>query len=280
MKRPLDEAPRTGGDRMQPMLQDRDRQSALQIWDKLAQFQASESDAALAFLIESIAEAIGADDGFWVGAVRMRHGGAAMQDPQHGWRARAVKLLHPTPTRLALSVAGIKEQDTPQTAMTTIAVAKAAGQFRAIEMRRLVDMKAFRRTAHYRIFYKSIGITDRIWISFPVNVDTESHFVFDRKRPHRSFTRRQLEFAAYALRGIAWFHRQALLSHGLLIARNPLSPMQRKVLALLLTDASEKGMAHKLDQSFHTTHTHVREVFRRFGVASRASLMAVWLNGR
>jgi DNA-binding CsgD family transcriptional regulator len=159
-------------------------------------------------------------------------------------------------------------------------VAKAAGKFRAAAMRQLVDMAVFRRTEHYRIFYEKTGIEDRIWISFPVNADAESHFIFNRRRPHRRFTRRELKLAAYALRGVAGFHRQALLSYGLLIARTPLSPMQRRVLALLLTDASEKGMAETLRQSFHTTHTHVRDVFRRFGVASRASLMAVWLNGR
>jgi Response regulator containing a CheY-like receiver domain and an HTH DNA-binding domain len=250
------------------------------IWDELAQFKAADSDAALAFLLKAVAQLIGADDALWVGAVRMRHGAAAAHDPQHGWRGRAVKLLRPTPPDLMLAAKAVKEQDTPTTGMTTIAVARAAGKFRAIAMRSLVDMAAFRRTAHYRVFYQSTGITDRIWISFPVNVDIESHFVFDRKRPHRPFTPRQLELAAYTLRGVAWFHRQALLSYGLLIARNPLSPMQRRVLALLLTDASEKGMAAALRQSFHTTHTHVREVFRRFGVASRASLMAVWLNGR
>jgi len=262
------------------MLAAKDQDRAHRIWDELARFQASESDAALDFLIKAVALLIKADDGLWVGAVRMRHGPAAAEDPQRGWRGRAVKLLHATPPVLALAASALKGQDTPETSLTTIAVAKAAGKFRAVALRELVDLAVFRRTAHYRIFYEGRGIKDRIWVSFPVNIDTESHFVFDRKRPHRRFTRRELDLAAYALRGVAWFHRQALLSYGLLIARTPLSPMQRKVLALLLTGASEKGMATALRQSVHTTHTHVREVFRRFGVASRASLMAMWLNGR
>ncbi len=44
-----------------------------------------------------------------------------------------------------------------------------------------------------------------------------------------------------------------LLSHGLLAARTPLSPAERRVAALLLTDKSEKQIAHDLGVTESTT---------------------------
>jgi hypothetical protein len=43
---------------------------------------------------------------------------------------------------------------------------------------------------------------------------------------------------AYALRPLKWFHRRVMLHHGLLIARTPLSPMERRLVSLLLTEQS------------------------------------------
>ena len=80
-----------------------------------------------------------------------------------------------------------------------------------------------------------------------------------------------------AFRGIKWFHRQIMLTHGPLIAKAPLTPTERKVLALLLTKASEKQIADQLGLAASTTHQHVVALFRKFGVRSRAGLMSLWL---
>ena len=50
----------------------------------------------------------------------------------------------------------------------------------------------------------------------------------------------------YALRALKWFHRRVMLHHGLLIARAPLMPMERKLVSLLLTARGEKEIAHDL----------------------------------
>jgi hypothetical protein len=199
------------------------------IANRLAGFGAAETDAALGFFLSEIARLIGADDAFWVGAVRIRHGAAARADLQHGWRGRAVRLLHPSPAGRMQAARSMRQQDTPETSLTTIAVAAAAGKFRAARLRELVDMAAFRRTRHYRMNYAARRIEDRMWVSFPVNADAESHFVFDRVKPHRRFGRTELRLAADMLRDLGWFHRQALLSHGLLVAKTPLTPAQQRV---------------------------------------------------
>jgi DNA-binding CsgD family transcriptional regulator len=53
-----------------------------------------------------------------------------------------------------------------------------------------------------------------------------------------------------------------------------LSPAQKKVLDRMLTGLSEKEVAAILEISHHTVHNHVREIYSRLGVNSRAELMA------
>jgi DNA-binding CsgD family transcriptional regulator len=57
-----------------------------------------------------------------------------------------------------------------------------------------------------------------------------------------------------------------------------LSDAQRKVLRLLLEGASEKEAAATLGLSYHTVHTHVKEIHRELGVRSRGELMALCLS--
>nr|WP_246441691.1 helix-turn-helix transcriptional regulator [Xanthobacter tagetidis] len=67
------------------------------------------------------------------------------------------------------------------------------------------------------------------------------------------------------------------MSNGLLAASAPLTPAERRVLHLLLTKASEKEIARQVEIATSTAHQHVTNVFRKFGVRSRAELMSLWL---
>jgi len=70
-----------------------------------------------------------------------------------------------------------------------------------------------------------------------------------------------------------------MLSHGLMVAKAPLTPTEQKVLQLLLTGATEKSIARQIGLADSTTHQHVVAIFRKYGVKSRAALMSLWLNG-
>jgi DNA-binding CsgD family transcriptional regulator len=59
--------------------------------------------------------------------------------------------------------------------------------------------------------------------------------------------------------------------------RDVLSQAERRVFDLLLTGCPEKSIARRLDLSYHTVHNHVRAIFRRLGVHSRAELLAAFL---
>jgi pSer/pThr/pTyr-binding forkhead associated (FHA) protein len=61
-------------------------------------------------------------------------------------------------------------------------------------------------------------------------------------------------------------------------ALTQLSEAQRRVLDLLLGGGSEKQVAAKLDLSPHTVHNHIKEIYRRFGVSSRAELLALFVS--
>jgi DNA-binding CsgD family transcriptional regulator len=55
-----------------------------------------------------------------------------------------------------------------------------------------------------------------------------------------------------------------------------LPPRLRQVVDLFCQGNSEKQVAAKLGLSRHTVHNYVKELHRRFGVASRGELLALW----
>jgi PAS domain S-box-containing protein len=56
-----------------------------------------------------------------------------------------------------------------------------------------------------------------------------------------------------------------------------LAPYERKVLQLLLTEASEKQIAERLGLAASTTHAYITSIFRKLGVRGRIALMSLCL---
>ena len=56
-----------------------------------------------------------------------------------------------------------------------------------------------------------------------------------------------------------------------------LAPRLRRTLDLLLSGNSEKETAKRLGLSHHTVHEYVKDLYRHFGVRTRAELMARWI---
>lgn len=247
------------------------------LWDHIADLPASQTDEALEHFMRTVAGWIGADNALWVGAVRLLDEASADGDPQHGWRGRVVRPLMVTPRLSAKTAEAVRGQDTDP-GMTTRALTAEAGRFR---VRRLhdgfVDFAAFEKTEHYRRLYAAVGIVDRIWVFVPVGDDAEVCFLFDLMNTERRFDASHAELAGKAARALKWFHRQTLLTHGLMLASSPLTPSERDVLRHLLTGKSEKQIAAELGRAYATTHQHVKGIFRKFGVKSRSEIMALWL---
>ncbi len=246
------------------------------LWDSLADFPVSETDQALSHLMEGIARMIGAGNAYWLGYIRLN---AEPGDPLKGLRPYANRYLYPAPIHDESYRAQMGKWKGSEINEGYVRAARDVGQFRSFRLRQ--EMRpAYFEEEFYQIFHASRGFHDQCIVFFPVNEDYESMFNFQRVGVKKNFTADEEAIAAQALRGIKGFHRQVALSHGLLVAETPLSPTQREVTKLLLTERSEKQIAEEIGKSAPMTHKHITEIFRKFGVKSRAGLMAVWLGQR
>jgi DNA-binding CsgD family transcriptional regulator len=237
------------------------------LWDELARFPAAEAEAACRHLMGVLAVWLKADNAAWIGTARLLEGRKAARDPMQGWRTRAVMFLHPpdpAEARLAKrGLAGLRLEF----GLTLIAMAKMAGRFRVHRLHDgFVDLATFRTTLHYHFFYRDLGVEDRLWVGMPLTPQVESFFVFDRRKDGSRFTAAEARLAGDALRGLAWLQHRMMHAHGLALLESPLTPMEQRVVQLLLSDKSEKDIAAALAQSVHTTHSHIKQIYRKYGV--------------
>jgi DNA-binding CsgD family transcriptional regulator len=253
------------------------------LWDDLDQFPPDRSDAALAQLCQRLKDLLKADNVKWVAAVRMLKDETFASDSMRGWRLRAKYDLVPDGEAYEKLIRVMFERNDPadsnfNVGHATVGIIKRMGKFQAHRMRDgWIPYEEFAATEHYQIHYTGLGITDRIWTSFPLNADAESVFMIDRMGPAPQFSLAEVKLAATILRGIRSFHRRLFMDRALLIGDKPLSPVARRVLQKLLTGISEKQIAESLGQTVTTTHKYVKTIYGRFGVNGRAALMSLCL---
>lgn len=257
-------------------------EAAYALWDELDQLPTAGTDA-LAHLARTLKRLLAADDVKWLGAVRVLHGAQARKDRLLGWRLRASYNFGTWPPEYQKRIAWWFQRNNQapsevQIGLATQALIAGSGKFQAHRLRDgWIPFDKFRRSEHYRLHYTALGITDRMWLSFPLNSNAESIFLIDRINSARHFSQADIDLAALILRGIRGFHRRLFLSQGLLIANAPLSPAARRIVQKLLTGMSEKEIAAAMNQRLATTHGYVKAIYERFGVNGRAALMALWL---
>ena len=251
-----------------------DRDDIHRAWDELAGFGADQPIQAIMRLLSFLSEAAGAWNATWAGAVRLEGGDDA--DPLQGWRVGAVQALHPIPPhpgeghfKEILDVWDKREIDP-----SFLLPMRGIGTFRIYSFRRELPADWF-ESDFYKRYYASVGTFDALFVAFPLNKDCESHCGFYTRT---SFTDEQIATLAYALRGLKWLHRNLMLSYGLLVASSPLTRAERKVLQFLLTGAPEKDIAAHVNLAATTVHQYIVGIYRKFGVRSRAGLMALWLS--
>jgi len=245
------------------------------LWDELSDFNLSQPKAAITHAMARLCEFGGVWNATWAGAIRID--GAGRADPLRGWRVAAGEALHPILLQSdGKHMAGVMEVwDRGGIDPSFLIPLKNVGAFRTYSLRRDLPADWF-DTPFYRKHYGFCDIHDVAFVAFPLNEDCESHFAFYSHHPIADET---FALLTYALRGIKWFHRHMMLSHGLLVAKAPLTGTEQKVLQGLLTGATEKSIARRIGLADSTTHQHVVAIFRKYGVKSRAALMSLWLSG-
>jgi DNA-binding CsgD family transcriptional regulator len=238
------------------------------LWDTLADFDAVRIDEALTFLLQILCGLAGAQNSEWAGVVRLRD--ASMEDAENGWRLPVVHTFYPN-EKLNSEIKELRLNRTLEPG-----IVMQSGVFRIYGLRD-IELSGWFENGFHKGYYPDSGYGDVLYVIFPVNSDAESCFGIFRACGQPPFTSSDRDVLAYALRGIKWFHRRLLLSHGLLVAGSPLTPVERQVLHGLLSGCPEKEIAIAQGQSYHTTHEYVSSIYRKFGVNNRASLMSIWL---
>jgi DNA-binding CsgD family transcriptional regulator len=243
------------------------------LWDELAGSEDGDAEASRLHVMARLCDLLGAHDAAWVGAVRaMVH----PDDPLDGWRIAALSYLHtPAMNREILQRMEGRWRRREVDPFNIVSVA-GAGHFRVSTLRREMPAAWF-DDDYYRDFYASRGIFDALSASTPVTPDAESCFVFHRDEKAGAFGDAEIDLASYALYGRIRRHRAWMLARGLLVASKPLTPTERRVLGHLLSAEPEKQIAGRLELSSTTTHDHVKSIYRKFGVGTRAALMSLWL---
>ncbi|MEO1497137.1 MAG: LuxR C-terminal-related transcriptional regulator [Planctomycetota bacterium] len=250
----------------------------VELWDRLEAHPVHAETEANLYLMKTLAEWLSADYAYWCGLVRVADGDTAAGDPLGGWRMRVTE-QHKMPEVYGQNSGELLEnQHLAETVgAASIAIMAEAGEFRVRLLRDLVDLSEYEQSEHFERFQMPYGLTDRVYLVTPVNEDTESCYVFELAGGERRFTAEEVWLIGAALRGVRWFQRRLILSHGLTAGDQPLTPMERQIVQLLLTDKSEKDIAEAIERAPSTTHNYVTGIYRKFGVNNRAGLMSLWV---
>lgn len=244
------------------------------LWDEMADFDAASADEALEHLMRFLQKEFDAANVAWFTAIRLQE--VEPDCATMGWRQRAYGYLFPQPELSDLVEEETERMESNVVDVTTVRNLALVGTWRA---NRLVDLAGpdWFESAFYRYHYVSHGHSDAIWAGCPVNADAEVYFGLYRSLDQPHFTPEERDQVGVVLRGLKWFYRQLFLSRGLGIADVPLTAMERIILRSLLSGQTEREIAEQQGQSPHTTHHHVKAIYRKFGITNRAALMAIWL---
>jgi DNA-binding CsgD family transcriptional regulator len=244
------------------------------LWDELADFAVGDGDAAVAHLLSRLCDIVGAQNALWSVVVRLPSPGAG--DALSGWRPRFVRLLKPLPTVASSVQEQFDSLWSPSVDLSQVLAVSGEESFRIRLLFEALPPEWF-ESLHYNRHYLAVGHRDSMSMRCAINEDVRVHLFLFRGTDAPLFTSADKAPFDLALRGLRWFYRQQLLSHGLLVANSPLTATERRVLLELLDGKTEKATATALRQSPHTTHIHIKSLYAKFGVHNRAALTALWL---
>lgn len=121
------------------------------------------------------------------------------------------------------------------------------------------------------------GVHDRMVSGYPLTPGVEVYFGLDRVEK-RAFDRRERDILHETVHGLGPLSMRLALSYGLLNRQMKFAPRERETLLNLLDGLTEKEIAQVMGLTTRSAHQYVTKVFRKFGVSSRAQLMAFWIN--
>lgn len=225
--------------------------------------------------METLAGLLGTRSAYWMGTLRIE--AIAATDPVGGWRPRALRYLNPSKAREAARKEHVRRLNAGAIDPSVARNLEQAGAFRVNIKSEMMPPDWF-ESEFYLTLMKPLGIKDNIYATMPLGDNVESWFAFERiGEEAKSFGERDRALLEYALRPMKWFHRQLALYEGLILADENITPSEKKVLASLLGDKTEREIADDLGLTQSTVHTYSTRICRKYGVRGRAGLTALWL---
>ena len=165
-------------------------------------------------------------------------------------------------------------------------LAAGAGQVRSARRQQLVSDRAWYRSPHVAEWNRGLGYDDVVVSAVPLGDGSEVWLA--AMRPwndgrYREGDRALLELVSGGLRGSFCRHLNPTRDAGGLrveAIRSRLPARHQTIVAQLITGRSEKQIAAAVSLSARTAHKYIEQVYRAFGVSSRAELMALWIARR
>lgn len=131
---------------------------------------------------------------------------------------------------------------------------------------------------HYREYRRWAGVDNCLYCFRRLGPAEAFALGLHRAVGDRPFTAREVQLVSIAVEELAWAYD--VPPDPRIAERARLSPRVGQVLDRLLVGDSEKQIAVRLCLSRHTVHEHVKALYQRCGVSSRAELLAYWLGAR
>jgi DNA-binding CsgD family transcriptional regulator len=110
---------------------------------------------------------------------------------------------------------------------------------------------------------------------YPLSAASHSAAGFHRRLGGPRFTPREEAIVDAVFQHVDWLHPADVSPAGRTAIT--LSPRERQVMLFLLEGNSRKEMAAKMGLSPHTLTDYLKEIYRKFGVRSRAELLAKFI---
>ncbi len=244
------------------------------LWDRVADCDGADVQAALTVMLEGAAALMQAGNACFTISVRLP--APDPRDPMLGWRMRELFHLwdhHLLDPHCKENVPVVEQGGASEPIINTY---REAGRFRG-QLLRDIASPAFFESPEFARDFGAIGVRDAIFVTTPLGDEVETSVAFYRTQGQPTLTPDDAQLAEDILRPLKWLQRRVALSHGLLMASDPITPAERRVLQMLLTDRSEKDIAAELGLAYQTVHKHVKNIYKKLGVSSRAGVAALWL---
>ena len=244
---------------------------------ELGEMPGTHTDEAVVHLLDRARHLIGASDSLI--AFGMRSATWPPDDPLLGWRSTPAVRRGPNAARDAqlLDAWYHSRPNLPlDHGLVTLACTPHAFAARQAQ----IAARAPHAQAAVEELFDACGIGDRILAAVPVTGHAKLLFGAYRRRGSDPFSEGDAALVEALMAAIVGPARRMALAYGVIEADRPLTPRERDVLRLLLQGLTEKESACELGLATRSLHHHVSALYAKYGVRSRAELLALFLGTR